>query len=277
MPAIKKILFPIDFSDSSLATARHVQALAGHFEAEITLLHVVGMGELTLAEELLPRRKAQLDAYLTNEFKYFTTHRVCETGDDAAMVIEDAARQWHPDLIMMPTHGLGAFRRFLLGSVTAKVLHDLGCPVWTSAHLETAPPLEEIHCRKVLCSLDLGERSEQILAWAAWFTREFDACLGIVHAAADLPVAHYGWAREGEYAQRVSETLAQRVAQLQRETDTSAQVFVDGGDPAVVATAAARNFGADLMVIGRHGGPGEYLRQHAYAILRDSPCPVISI
>jgi hypothetical protein len=33
---------------------------------------------------------------------------------------------WHGyvDLIMMPTHGVGTFRSFLVGSVTAKVLHD---------------------------------------------------------------------------------------------------------------------------------------------------------
>ena len=36
----------------------------------------------------------------------------------------------------MPTHGLGKLRRFILGSVTAKVLHDLEAPVLTGAHVE---------------------------------------------------------------------------------------------------------------------------------------------
>ncbi len=35
------------------------------------------------------------------------------------------------DLIMMPTHGGRHFRSLLIGSVTAKVLHDVRCPVWT--------------------------------------------------------------------------------------------------------------------------------------------------
>jgi nucleotide-binding universal stress UspA family protein len=41
----------------------------------------------------------------------------------------------------------------------------------------------------------------------------------------------------------------------------------------------AHQFEADLLVIGRHGGAGfeAHLRQNAYAILRESPCPVISI
>jgi hypothetical protein len=74
--------------------------------------------------------------------------------------IVDAARRWGADLLMMPTHGRGTFRRLLLGSVTAKVLHDLECPVWTDVHSETAPPIEEIHCRRILCAVDLSEQAQ---------------------------------------------------------------------------------------------------------------------
>jgi hypothetical protein len=49
-------------------------------------------------------------------------------------------------LIAMPTHGYGLFRRFLLGSVTAKVLHDADCPIWTGVHMEAAPP-RDTHAR----------------------------------------------------------------------------------------------------------------------------------
>lgn len=64
MRQIKKILFPVDFSESSVGAARHVEALAGRFEAEIMLLHAVGMGENTPAEERTQARKAQLDSVL---------------------------------------------------------------------------------------------------------------------------------------------------------------------------------------------------------------------
>ena len=89
MPLIKKILFPVDFSASCLGAARYVEAFAGRFEAEIMLFHVVGMGEggLTLAEELLPVRQAELNAFLADELKYFTTERLCVMGDDAAAEI----------------------------------------------------------------------------------------------------------------------------------------------------------------------------------------------
>ena len=277
MPQIKKILFPVDFSDSCLATARYVQALAGRFEAAIMLLHVVGMGEHTLADELLPVKRAQLDAFLADELKYFTVERVCVKGDPSPEIV-NTAKRWGADLVAMPTHGVGAFRRLLLGSVTAKVLHDLHCPVWTSAHLEKAPRLEEIHCRRILCAVDLTERSRNILAWAAWLAGEYQASLGIVHATAALPTPYYGWNLAAEFTRSVSEQTARRIENLQKETGTEAsRIYVDSGDPATVVAQAAREFDAELLVMGRHGGPGIYLPQNAYAILRESPCPVISI
>lgn len=278
MPQIKKILFPVDFSASCLGAARCVEAFAGRFEAEIMLFHVVGTSELNLAEELLPRWQAQLDRYLTEDFKYFTTRRVCVMGEAAHEVVE-AARRWAPDLVMMPSHGLGAFRRLLIGSVTAKVLHDLDCTVWTSTHSEAAPSLEQIHCRRILCALDLTERSPGILEWATWLASEHQAELGIVHATEPLPQGYLSGSLEDELAQTAAGQAKRRVEILQVAAGAAGRIFVGPGDPAQAVACAAKDFQADLVVMGRHSGAGVagYLRRHSYAILRESPCPVISI
>lgn len=286
MPQIKKILFPVDFSQSSLGTARYVEAFAGQFEAQILLLHVVEKGERTLPEELFASRQARLDCYLADELKYFSTKRLCVKGDPTGYPVSDPAWEivktagvWHPDIVMMPSHGLGAFRRLLLGSVTAKVLHDLDCPVWTSTHSEAAPPLEAIHCRRILCALDLGDRSQSVLEWAAWLVCEFQASLGIVHAAAELPPTAYGWNFEEEYEKSVSERAKRRIEMLQTATGATGQTFIKYGSAAKVVAEAAHEFAADLLVLGRHNGSGisGYLHPNAYNILRDSPCPAISI
>ena len=52
-------------------------------------------------------------------------------------IVELAHESPDQTVILMPTHGYGPFRRFILGSNTAKVLHDADCPVWTGVHLET--------------------------------------------------------------------------------------------------------------------------------------------
>jgi nucleotide-binding universal stress UspA family protein len=278
MPLIKKILFPVDFSESCIGAARYVEAFAGHFQAEVMLLHTVGMGEYHLPEELVPSRKVRLDAFLADEFKYFTTQRVCLTGDPAPDIV-DTARCWHPDLVMMATHGLGAFRRLLIGSVTAKVLHDLHLPIWTSVHAETAPPLEKIHCRRILCAIDLSPRSQNILEWAAWLADEYDADLGIAHATEALPDAYLAGDLEGELKHSLVDNAERRIGVLQSAVGITGPVLVKPGDPAKVIACAAKQFGADLLVMGRHSTAGVtgYLRQSAWDILRDSPCPAISI
>lgn len=280
MPQIKKILFPVDFSESCIGAARYVEAFAGKFEAEIMLVHAVANGERTLAEELMPLRKKELDAFLADELKYYTTHRVCEVADDAAAVIGDEAREWGADLVMLPTHGLGFFRRHLLGSVTAKTLHDLDCPVWTSVHAETAPALEEIHCRRILYATALDPCSHVVLKWADWLAGQYDAKLGIAYAALPIDAAVASWELKEEFNRQVTEQVRTRIAELQAKAGTHAtDLFVGPGRPADVVAAAVNDFGADLLVIGRHSGSGiaANLFQHAYGILRESPCPVISI
>jgi len=280
MPQIKKILFPVDFSESCIGAARYVEAIAGKFEAEITLLHAVAMGERTLPQELLPLRKKELDAFLADELKYYTTHRVCEIEDDPVAAIVDEARSWGADLVMLPTHGLGFFRRHLLGSVTAKALHDLDCPVWTSVHAEVAPPLEDIHCRRILYATALDSCSRHVLRWASWLAGQYDASLGIVYATVAIDPAVASVNIEEEFNRQVSAQVEKRIAELQTQAGTSASdVFIGPGKPEAVVAQAVSDYGADLLVIGRHNGSGidGHAFRNAYGILRESPCPVISI
>ncbi len=61
------------------------------------------------------------------------------TGGVADSIVE-FAREMHADLIVIPTRGFGPPRPFLIGSVTAKVLHDALCPVWISPHPKELGP-----------------------------------------------------------------------------------------------------------------------------------------
>jgi len=163
MPSIKKILFPVDFSRRCIGAARYAEALAGRFDAELMLLHIVTNGTETLAEELEPARKTQLDSFLTEELQYIKTSRVCLIGDDPAERILGTACTWQPDLLMIPTHGLGSYRWLRIGSVAAKVLHDWDGPVWTDVHAEDAPELEKISVRKIVCAIALDANSPCVL------------------------------------------------------------------------------------------------------------------
>jgi nucleotide-binding universal stress UspA family protein len=66
---------------------------------------------------------------------------------------------------------------------------------------------------------------------------------------------------------------------LQNDVGSRADVLVTDGEPGTVISTAAREVNANLVVIGRsaHSGLLGRLRTHAYAILRQSPCPGVSV
>ena len=128
-----KILVPVDFSRRSLGMVHYACKLGARYKAEVTLLNVIetpcygvpGAGlELPAFAPVLPEWKAQHEARL-DEF----ARAACPDVPVGGMVVEgnpaekiaEAARTLEADLLTMPTHGYGAFRRLLIGSVIAQM------------------------------------------------------------------------------------------------------------------------------------------------------------
>jgi nucleotide-binding universal stress UspA family protein len=260
-----RILFPVDYSEHSAGAARYVEAFAGRFDAEVVMLHSVDFPHYndSLADINPARKREQLDAFLEKEFEYFKVDRVILRGDPSRSILKTATEK-HCDLIMMPTHGLGGFRRFLLGSVTAKILHDADCPVFTGAHLEQAPALENIEFRTFLCAVSSESYGRKVLAAAAEFANVYRGKLVVVHATG--MVENLAGARR-----EIEQTVAAAGA--------DAEIVVERGEVPAVVSAQAALHKADLLIIGRSPAPGVFgrLRAHAYPIIRQSPCPVISV
>jgi nucleotide-binding universal stress UspA family protein len=271
----KKILFPVDFSARCTDASRMAETFAGHFQAELTLLHVVE--PLTYNDvpvDLNAIGEQHLAGYLARELQQFDVKRVILHGDPASAIVEYAKTEDF-DLIMLPTHGYGTFRRLILGSVTGNVLHEALCPVWTGVHMEQMPKLEDIAIRKVVCALDLETQSCPTLRWAKDLAGEFGAALQIIHV---IPKN-----KDNAFVDNLEEQMMAQAEKKLREvqecvgTDTQVQVLV-GDVPAAVCGFACNNK-ADLLVIGRsvHNRFAGRLRANAYALIRQSPCPVVSV
>ena len=76
------------------------------------------------------------------------------------------------------------FGRCCLGSVTAKVLHDTHCLVWTGVHAEELTAHSPARWKRVLCAVDTDEHGESVLKWASEFARQQSLELQLVHAVA---------------------------------------------------------------------------------------------
>ncbi len=284
----RHILFPIDFSDRTCAAVPFVDAFAKRFGSKVTVLSVAqpfwytGMGDpggpvVIDTDEILRELETRLSGALVKEFAHLEVDRVAELGDPAQVIV-DFARDKKVDLIMMPTHGYGPFRSLLLGSVTAKVLHDAECPVWTAAHVEDAPVRDHSNTRSVLCAVDGTPRSIDLMKWAATLASDLGAGLRLVHVIAGMEA---GPARQMDRQFEEDLRLESRkmIEDQQKQAGIEAPLCVTVGNIPAGVREEARRHGTDLVVIGRgvmHETLGR-LRTHSYGIIRQSPCPVLSV
>jgi nucleotide-binding universal stress UspA family protein len=287
-----QILFPVDFSERSIGAAPHVKEMAAHFGSKVSLLNVIDLmrsysvaGEFGAAyayemdtESMAERLRAELDTFGKEHLPDVCRGIYVEDGDPAN-VITRFAQERSSDLIMMPSHGYGPFRSLLLGSVTAKVLHDSECPVWTGAHLQTMPAEGHLPYRNVLCAVDLSPRSTPLIQWAGRLAGSFNASLRVVHAVQPMePWAEYQV--DCRFEEDLRQDAHRKIAEFQKEAGiATAPVCVATGSVGEVVAEEAKRHDIDLVVIGR-GCLQEKLgrlRTHAYSIIRQAPCPVISI
>jgi len=286
MLPLKHILFPIDFSERSLAAAPCVEAFAKRYGAKVTLFSAVqplsypGMEDPSFYVDLDSLRsglETQLGGTLSGHFQGITVERVADIGEAAHCITRYAGAKG-VDMIMMPSHGRGVFRRMLLGSVTAKVLHDAACPVWTSAHAEDLASQGHATPSKILCAVDLMPASAALIKWAAQLAVDTGASLRLVHAvpgAAAWPERQFN----SELEQALKDRARKEITALLDAAGLDLPVCIDAGDVAAVVSEEAQGHGADLVVIGRgviHEKLGR-LRTHAHAVIRQAPCPVLSV
>jgi nucleotide-binding universal stress UspA family protein len=288
MGLITNILFPVDFSPSCIAMALYVKRAAALFAAKVSLIHVfdpasyngfelyLARGPAEIAEEHKTIGRDRLYSFLQTEFPLADHPRILVAGDAATQITEVARSGF--DLIILPTHA-GTFRRMLLGSTTAKVLNDADCPVATSRHAETIAPRPLGH-REWLCTISLDDDSERVLRYAHQAAREAHSNLHIIHA---IQVTDRNVTVQMDLEQQVQseerQQAEERIADLQRQVGSRAPVQIVVGPIKQALLEAARRFDADALIIGRspQSGTDGRLRDLTYAMVRDSPFPVISI
>jgi len=139
---IRKILVPIDFSDSASNIIEWAAYLARESKSKLVLFHAyhlpVEFQQLEgayLPPDFWANVKSEAEASLA---RYETELR--ESGHSvesvvregyAATAIVDEANELGADLIVIGTHGLSGLKHMLLGSVAERVVQKAPCPVLT--------------------------------------------------------------------------------------------------------------------------------------------------
>jgi len=210
---------------------REATTLAHRFHSEILMLHVVKpltyMARSDVAREFLEQAIASEQEHLKKclgpELDGLTVRRLVVKGDPAQEIAR-TARDEKIDLIVMPTHGYGAVERFLVGSVTAKVLHNSEYPVWTGARVENVPG-QQFAVRKVLCAVDFTSHSPKTIRWAQDVATELGAQLTLAHVTPGVEIyGPGGYHVLHEMKEELVSSATKQMAKIHQELGTNAEV-----------------------------------------------------
>ena len=138
---IKRILAPVDFSDSAAVAVEYAVDLARMHKAELLLVHIIEPlnyaaprfypEPTALLEEQRKQAAKQLSEFETTIRKRY---RKCRSEIHFGVVYEmivQLAASLGADLIVIATHGRTGLAHVLMGSVAEKVVRSAGCPVLT--------------------------------------------------------------------------------------------------------------------------------------------------
>ena len=280
---IDHILFPVDFSLHSRSLNSEVEWLSSRFNSRVTLLHVFevptswyGEGELPLirSEDILAYAESEkqlLDSYALHIPENRVQRIAIEGG--AAWHITNWVREHDVDLVVMGTHGYGALRRLMLGSVAMKVMHDVGCPVWTHAvHSDGETHIAAMDgISNIVCAIDLTDEAVPLLRFAKELAADFGANVHLVHTMTDTESRLYKYFD-------LTKVAGEEISNLQTQAGTDFPVTLSKGYIGRDTNDVVLEQRADLVVIGRGKTQGAFgsLRTHAYEIIRKASCPVLS-
>jgi nucleotide-binding universal stress UspA family protein len=286
MLPFRKILFPVDYSPSCGTIIPYVKEMTERFSAELALVHAYGieafpytdmvLGDPDLPTEVRCGEERRLQEFAAETFPCQHADVFAEFGEAGGAVLKVVQHQG-ADLVMLATHGRGPLRRFLLGSVAAKVLHDISAAVWTGTGAAIADRPPRLPYQSILCALDNTDEAPAVLKAAAALASDYHAHLWLVHvietppATADIDFRPYykGLVEAADFSLR----------ELKGGLGIDApHAVIHAPVPDGIREEAMRR-DADLIVTGRGRGQAGFSKvwSQLYTIVRESPCPVLSI
>lgn len=280
------ILFPYDGSDGAVDVLRHAGELAAAFDATVHLLFVadtasdsVTVVETQVVDGLVQEGEETLeDAERGLRSMGVDYESAIEQGNPASTIV-DYADQYDLDLIVMPTHGRDGLSRYLIGSVSEKVVRLSSVPVLTAR----MQPDEELRFpyENLLVATDGSEGATR----AAQHGLSLAAALGAaVHLLSVVDDDSLGLDVRSVTGSENERAASDAVDDLADEADargvTDVVRHVEHGSPVETILECVEEYDVDAVVMGTTGRRGTdriLLGSVAEKTVRAAPVPVITV
>jgi nucleotide-binding universal stress UspA family protein len=296
MIKLETIVCPTDFSDFSRRALDHATAVAGWYRARIQVVHVVPVLRPGGAESvyypswmaLNPGARQEICAELRRFVEPVRAAGVpvefsLREGDVVRRVV-DEVRGLEADLLVMGTHGRGGFERWVLGSVTEKIIRKASCPVMTIPAADEAPPQRPLF-KRILCAMDFSEPSLAALRFALSLSQEAAAHLTVLHVL-EWPSDETASQKAYDVSDYRSYLESEARARLRRIVPEGSRDWCEIDEVLAFGKSypellrVAQEDRSELIVMGVHGRNALDLMlfgSTTHHVVRSATCPVLTI
>ena len=288
---LKKILATTDFSKISLVGVRYAVSLADKVDAGVALVHVIeraprfsGMESVVLAKDdvdLIELAERELARLAKKESKKDLAVQSFVRHGKPFDEIGALARSREADLVVIATRGYTGLKNVWLGSTAERVVRHAPCAVLT------VPPRNGkatgFQLRRIVVPIDFSETSAQALPYAAALAEQFGAEIILLHVIEWVAVPAELGAAPSAITEADKGSVAKDLLRLRQEAlgeDFPGRTIVRAGAPFQEITRAAKEMGADMIILTTRGYTGLQnilLGSTAERVVRHADCPVLVV
>ena len=284
--AVKTILFPTDFSDTSKRAQSYAAALANRFRAKLLVLHAKDPRDYNLPPETWERaenaeadKMQELQKSIASSFPSLKSE-LCVGEGTAWQIVESALAKHKVDLIVLGTRGRTGIGKLLLGSQAEEIFRHATCPVLTvGPHAHDIKGTEN-ELREVLYATDFSPESQAAAPYSASIALALEAHLNLLHVVEERKVGELISPTE---VMPSSERLLRRLVPEDAEFWRDPSYFVERGVAAEKILEVAERIPASLIVLGVRkpaGVPGAATHLGigtAHRVVAAAACPVLTV
>jgi nucleotide-binding universal stress UspA family protein len=287
-----RVLLATDGSKNSQAAAAFLKALPLPASTTVRIVAVVSLPGFALEATSAPAvQRAVLDeaegvasqAQAMLAPRGFTIETDVAEGDPRVEIVRQAD-EWKADLIVLGARGLGAVKRFLVGSVSDAVARHALCPVLVvkgqrpklgSVLVAMDGSEDSFQAVRFLQSLDLPRQTRlrllSVVERLRYPTTAPQSVRGqLVRMLKELEAERRG--KLDKVLERAAGQLDDKITRVTRYTPT--------GDPAEEIVKTTQDFDTDLVVVGARGLGGVarvLLGSVSEKVLHHARCPVLIV
>ena len=189
----KKIMCAIDFSDFTNIILSYGKSLTSEFGSTLYLCHIVsgavmvsslGHSYFTYTDMESDRIRYAKDRLEKIAAEFDIECKIIVSSGHAADEINETARGNNVDMVIAATHGGSGIKRFLIGSVTDRLIKILTCPLLVLHARENhlvSPVEERIKLKRILVGCDFSPDSRLAFDYALSLAQEFQTQLYLAH------------------------------------------------------------------------------------------------